>query len=187
MRKAMNIANDFVQQHGLGIDGITFDRIMLSNEGGGEKETEQIEGPYVNETVVQFTQQINGIPVLLPGKGCVSVTVDNDETVTNLKNSVKSIKRLTEHLKNSSAAPEEEKPIKDSDPEQLLVEKWQEHMKDWIVKGRMPVQYTTVPGTYEIGYAIKGNEAILVAKNDIEVDCGGGYLKRYSVEVPLFE
>lgn len=187
MRKAMNIANDFVQQHGLGIDGITFDRIMLSNEGGGEKETEQIEGPYVNETVVQFTQQINGIPVLLPGKGCVSVTVDNDETVTNLKNSVKSIKRLTEHLKNSSAAPEEERPIKDSDPEQLLVEKWQEHMKDWIVKGRMPVQYTTVPGTYEIGYAIKGNEAILVAKNDIEVDCGGGYLKRYSVEVPLFE
>jgi hypothetical protein len=60
-------------------------------------------------------------------------------------------------------------------------------MKDWIVKGRMPVQYTIVPGTYEIGYAIKGNEAIFVAWNDIEVDCGDGYLKRYSMEVPIFE
>jgi hypothetical protein len=44
-----------------------------------------------------------------------------------------------------------------------------------------------VPGTYEIGYAIKENEAILVARNDIEVDCGGGYLKRYSIEVPVSE
>jgi len=187
MQKAVNTAQDFVQQHGLDQEGLTFDRIMLSNEGGGEEEG-PIEGPYVNETVIQFTQQINGIPVLLPGKGCVSVTVDNDGTVTNLKNSTRSIDRLTERLKNAPAAPDEETPIGDfSDPEQLLAEAWQEHMKDWIVKGRMPVQYTIVPGTYEIGYAIKENEAILVARNDIEVDCGGGYLKRYSIEVPIFE
>ena len=51
----------------------------------------------------------------------------------------------------------------------------------------MPVGYTTIPGTYEIGYVIKGNEAIVVAKNDIEVDCGNGYFKRYSIEVPILE
>ncbi len=33
---------------------------------------------------------------------------------------------------------------------------------------------------------MKGNEAILVARHAIEVDCGG-YLKRYWVEAPLFE
>jgi hypothetical protein len=188
MQKAVNIAQDFVQQHGLDQEELTFAPIMLSNEAGGEEGSGQIEGPYVNETVVQFTQQVNGIPVLLPGKGCVSVTVDNDGTVTAVKDSTRSIDRLTERLKNALAAPDEETPIGEIlDPEQLLAEAWQEHMKDWIVKGRMPVQYTIVPGTYEFGYAIKGNEAILVARNDIEVDCGDGYLKRYSMEVPIFE
>jgi hypothetical protein len=83
MQKAVNIAQDFVQQHGLDQEELTFAPIMLSNEAGGEEGSGQIEGPYVNETVVQFTQQVNGIPVLLPGKGCVSVTVDNDGTVCN--------------------------------------------------------------------------------------------------------
>jgi hypothetical protein len=189
MSKARNIAEDFVQQHGLDLEGLAFDRIMLSHEGGGSAEgSGQIEGPYITETTVQFTQVINGLPVLLPGKGYVSVTVDNDGTVTSVRNSTRGIDRLTERLKNPSVAPDEERPVRDiSDPQQLLAEAWQERMKDWIVRGRMPVQYKIVPGTYEIGYAIKGNEAILVARNDIEIDCGGGYLKRYSVEVPLLE
>lgn len=189
MQKAVNIAQDFVRQHGLDREGLTFDRIMFAHEGGGSGTgSGQIEGPYISETTVQFTQVINGLPVLLPGRGRVSVTVDNDGTVTAVKNSTRGIDRLTERLKNPSVAPDEERPARDiSDPQQLLAEAWQERMKDWIVRGRMPVQYKIVPGTYEIGYAIRGNEAILVARNDIEVDCGGGYLKRYSVEVPLLE
>ncbi len=189
MQKAVNTVQDFVRQHGLDQEGLTFDRIMLSHEGGGSEEgSGQIEGPYITETVVQFTQLINGLPVLLPGKGGVSVTIDNDGTVTNIKNSTRSIDRLTKQLKNSPAAPEEERPIGGiADPEQLLADAWQERMKQWIVRGRMPARFTIVPGTYEIGYTIKGNNAVLVAQNDIEVDYGGGYLKRYSVEVPLFE
>ncbi len=189
MQKAANIAQDFVRQHGLDREGLTFDRIMLSQEGGGSEEgSGQIEGPYVTETIIQFTQVINGLPVLLPGKGYVSVTVDNDGTVTNMKNSTRSIDRLTDRLKNPPSAPEEETTTGEvPEPEQLLAEAWQERMKDWIVRGSMPVQYKIVPGTYEIGYAIKGNQATLVAKNDIEIDCGGGYLKRYSVEVPICE
>jgi len=188
-QKAASIAQDFVRQHGLDREGLTFDRILLSQEGGGSEEgTGQIEGPYVTETVVQFTQTINGLPVLLPGKGCVSVAVDNDGTVTNMKNSTRSIDRLTDRFRSAPAAPEEETPIGGApEPERLLAEAWQERMKDWIVRGRMPVQYTIVPGSYEIGYAIKGDDAVLVAKNDIEVDCGEGCLKRYSVEVPICE
>jgi hypothetical protein len=187
MQKAVNIAQDFMKQHGLDQEKLIFDRIMLSHEAGGEAGSGQIDGPYVNETVIQFTQQINGIPVLLPGKGCVSVTIDNDGTVTSVKNSTRSIDRLTEQLKNAPSTPDEDRPVGEPNPEQLLAEAWQERMKDWLLKGRMPRQYSIVPGTYEIGYAIKGNEALLVARNDIEVDCGSGYLKRYSIEVPIFE
>jgi len=187
MREAKNIAEGFAQQHGLDREGLTFDRIMLSNEAGGEADSDQIEGPFTTETTVQFTQEINGIPVLLPGKGGVSVTVDNDGNVTELKNSTRRIERLTDRLKNAPPAPVEEAAKDVSDPERLLADAWQKNMADWIVRGRMPLQYTVVPGTYEIGYAIKGNRAVLMARNDVEIDCGGGYLKRYSIEVPLFE
>jgi hypothetical protein len=187
MSKAMRIAEDFVRQHGLDQGDLIFDCIMFANEGGGsDTGSGQIEGPYVTQTVVQFTQQINGLPVLLPGKGSISVAIDNDGKVTGIKNSTRIVTGLTGRLKDTALAPEEEAPIGGlGEPEQMLAEAWQRQMKNWVISGRLPVQYKVVPGTYEIGYAIKGNEAVLVARNDIEVDCGQGYLKRYSLEVPI--
>lgn len=187
--KALDIANNFVRYYNLDKDELMFDNIMHSFEGGGsEKGSGQIEGPHITETTIQFCQTINGLPVLLPGKGDVSITIDNDGTVTNVKNSTRTIRRLTNKLRNNPSAPDEDRPIEGiPNPEQLLAEAWQESMREWVVKGGMPTGFNVVPGTYEIGYAIKGNEAFLVARKDVEVDCGGGYLKRYTIEVPLFE
>ena len=189
--KALNLADDFLREHGFDQEGLALDHIMLSHEGGGTEDETQIEGPFVTETVVNFTQLINGVPVISPGKGYVSVTIDNDGTVTSIKNSTRGIDNLTDRFKGTPGAPDEESSVKEFEdpdrPKQLLAQAWQEQMRDWIVKGRIPEQFRVVPGTYEIGYAIKGDEAVLVARNDIEVDCGGGYLKRYSVEVPLLE
>lgn len=187
--RAAQIAMDFVQQQGLDRDDLTFDRILLAQSGGGTEDgSGQLEGPYVTETTVQFTQMINGLPVLLPNKGCVAVTVDNDGKVTNVKNSIRSIDRMTEKLKNSFEAPDEDRPITSiKEPEEALGEAWQEHMRHILLRGRMPVNFAVVPGTYEIGYTIRGNEAVLAARNDIEVNCGNGFLKRYRLEVPLYE
>jgi hypothetical protein len=186
---AINIASDFLRRHGLNLDGLVLDRVKLSCEAGGSTEgSGQIDGPYVSETVVQFTQVINGLPVLLPGKGGISVSIDNDGTVTYVRNFSRGIANLTDQLKSSPMAPGEETNIRAGlDPERLLEDAWQERMKDWLIRGRMPLQYKAVPGTYEIGYALKENQAVLVARKDIEIDCGSGYLKRYSIEVPLIE
>jgi hypothetical protein len=50
----------------------------------------------------------------------------------------------------------------------------------------MPLEFTTVPNSTEIGYDIDGDEAILIARKAIEVNFGNGYRKRYWVTVPLF-
>jgi len=189
LQRATNIAQDFVQQHGLDPQGLLLDGIRLACEAGGSEEVSgQVEGPYTTETMVEFTQAINGLPVLLPGKGSLSVSIDNDGTVTGIRNSTRRIARLLDRPKNSPMAPGTETPLEASlDPQRLLTDAWSEQMRNWIIRGKMPVSYTVVPGTYEIGYALKGNEAILIARQDIEVDCGSGYQKRYAIEVPLLQ
>jgi hypothetical protein len=188
MHKAQNIAQDFIDQHGLDYEGLTFDRIMLSQEGGESEKDGQSEGPFVTETIIQYTQLINDLPVLLPGKGSVSVVIDNDGTVTGIKNSTHRIKDLIESYRTVPEPPEKNKQRPSSlDPLELLDDIWQERMKEWIIKGKMPLGYQTVPGSYEIGYAIKGNEAQLVARRDIEVECDKGIFKRFALEVPILD
>lgn len=188
LQQAVGVAEDFVRQQGLRED-LIFDRIRLACEAGGsDVGSGERKGPYVTETTVQFTQRINGLPVLLPGRGGVMVTLDNDGNMTRLSNSTQAIESLSSRFKSSASAPENETPLAEgSDPEARIFEAWQDRMKSWIVNDRMPRRWTPVPGTYEIGYAIKGNEAILVARQEFEVDFGGGYLKRYVVEVTLLE
>jgi hypothetical protein len=188
MQNALSIAGNFVRQQGLG-DDVIFDRVRIAAEAGGsDAGSGEREGPNITETTVQFTQRINGLPVLLPGSGGMSVSVDNDGSVTRFSNSTRAIESLSSTFRSSAAAPDEEAPLATSlEPERSVSDAWQEQMKDWVVRGRMPTKWMPVPGTYEIGYAIKANEAILVARQDFEVDCGGGFLKRYAVEVPLVE
>jgi hypothetical protein len=188
MQKAISKAEDFVQQQGLRED-LIFDRVRLACEAGGsDVGSGERQGPYITETTVQFTQRINGLPVILPGKGGVTVSIDNDGNVTRLSNSTRAIETLSDKFKSSVVAPEEKTPLAAGlDPEARIYSVWQERLKSWIIRDTMPRQWTPVPGTYEIGYAIKGNEAILVARQEFEVDFGGGYFKRYVVEVPLVE
>jgi len=42
-----------------------------------------------------------------------------------------------------------------------------------------------VPDTTEIGYHIRGNEGMLVARREVEIDFGGGMRKRYEVIAPI--
>lgn len=188
LERATDIAQDFIRQYGLNPQGMLLDGIRFACEAGGSEDAGyQTEGPYTTETMVEFTQAINGLPVLLPGKGSLSVSIDNDGTVTGVCNSTRGIAGFV-RPKNSPMAPGEDNPLEAQlDPERMLADAWSERMRNWIVSGRMPVNYTVVPGTYEIGYALKDNEAMLIARQDIQVDCGGGYQKLYSIEVPLLQ
>lgn len=71
------------------------------------------------------------------------------------------------------------------DPERLLAAAWQERMRMAVVRDKMPLAFAPVPASTEIGYVIRGNSAQLVARQEVEVDCGGGFLKRFVVEAPI--
>jgi hypothetical protein len=189
---AIRKAQDVIRQFGLDRNEVTFDRVFHKYDCAGTTQgTGEIQSPRLCETVVQFTQLIDGIPVIGPGDGKVSISLDNDQNVTSIVDRTRTVAKLVEAF---SAPPETEtpraattppSPNSEGQPEQLLSAAWQDRMKLWAVRGRMPERYAVVPGSFEIGYVIRGNSAVLVAREEIEADCGGGFLKRFVIETPI--
>jgi hypothetical protein len=193
--EAARTAQEAVRRYGLDRDvSLTFDRVRLSAEGGGSAGgTGRVEGPYVTGTTVQFRQVINGLPVLTPGAGEVRVSIDNDGTVTGIQSSVRPVAALHDRPRNTTSAPLQEGPIArpqvtgDADYERVLAAEWRKRLAAWVVRGESPAQYTIVPGSTEIGYDIRDNHAIIVARRAMEVDFGHGYRKRYWLTAPILE
>ena len=200
MQRASTLAQDAVRRYGLDeLAPVVPDRILLARDSGGRSDgSGQLEGPYTSATVVQYRQVINGLPVITPGLGTVRITVDNDGAVTNVHSSVRAIERLSDRAMSPSDMPEPPgvvaapgalapEPSDPRDYEQKLAATFGKQLSLWAVKGWMPLAFTTVPGSTEIGYDIRGNEAALIARKAVEVDFGSGYRKRYWVTTPLYE
>lgn len=194
-------ASEALHRFGLGGQAdLVFDRVLLGMEAGGTHQgSGAVEGPFTSETVVQFRQSINGIPVITPHLGTVRVALDNDGTVTSVHSSTREIDRLTRSSLNGAAPPEpnghrgEDAGVvtatarAEDAPEEGLQKAWTARLARWALSGRMPPRFAPVPGTTEIGYDIQGNHARLVAQQEVEVDFGQGYAKRYRVVAPLVE
>jgi hypothetical protein len=137
--------------------------------------------------------------VLTQDAGSVRVSIDNDGTVTSVHSSVRPVDRLDERPMNTVASPPEPgKPEEEqlarpratdtAGYERLLSQEWGRHVaRRWAIRGEMPLNFTEVPGSTEVGYDIRSNTANLVARRAIEVDFGGVIRKRYWVSVPLLE
>lgn len=196
-QRATPVAQEAVRRYGLDQQApLVFDRVLFSSEAGGTANgSGQIEGPYTTGTVVQFRQLINGVPVITPGAGIVRIAIDNDGMVTNVQSSVRAIEQLSNRPMSTTGVPTPEGvtvPPQGPEPtnyEQMLAAEFSKLLTSWVVKGggRMPLGFTTVPGSTEIGYDIRGDEAVLIARKAVEVDFGNGYRKRYWVTTPLFE
>jgi hypothetical protein len=51
--------------------------------------------------------------------------------------------------------------------------------------GRFPSAVRTVPGTTEVGYALRDGDAVLVVRREVELDFGHGLAKRYVLQEPI--
>jgi hypothetical protein len=190
IRSAIRAAEDVAAQHGVDGDGLVFDRVRLQFEAGGTAEgSGTLQEPVVTETVVQFTQSINGLPVLAPGRGQLSIGIDNDGRPTTIRNTLRPVDELTDRARRMPTPPGASGPpaaVGDRDDvEARLDDAWQRRMRGFLVQGSLPRAFAEVPGTTEIGYAIRGDEAALVARREVEVDHGRGISKRHRIEVPL--
>ena len=195
-QRARAIAEEAVRHYSLDREvPVVFDRTLLSSEGGGTAGgSGQLEGPYTSGTIVQFRQLINGVPVITPSAGTVRISIDNDGTVTDVHTSARAVDQLSSRPKSSVSEPTPEggsAPILQPEPsnyEQLLAAEFSRQLASGIARGSsgIPLEFTSVPGSTEIGYDIQGDEAVLIARKAVEVNFGNGYLKRYWVTVPLF-
>lgn len=198
-QRASALAREALRSYGLDQPLVVPDRLLLAREGGGTSGgSGQIEGPHTSATIVQYRQLINGLPVITPGLGTVQITVDNDGTITHVHSSVRAIDQLTDRATtptdmpappgvSAESQPLAPEPVGPDEYEQKLAAEFSKRLTSWAVKGAMPVGFTTVPGSTEIGYDIRGDEAVLIARKAVEVDFGRGYRKRYWVITPLYE
>jgi hypothetical protein len=187
----LRVAQDFLRNANLHREDIVFDRVFHQYECGGSTDgSGRLEPKRIIETSVRFTQTIDGIPVVAPGMGTLTVSIDNDLHVTSLIDRTRPVARLAERARMipslegngfTQGISAEALPT----AEDLLQAAWQERMKEWILRGPLPRSFAVVPGSAEVGYAIRGNTAMLVARQEVEVDCGNNFLKRFKVEVPI--
>jgi hypothetical protein len=72
-------------------------------------------------------------------------------------------------------------------PAEQVEDAVQRRLRQIASGGHVPQTVEVVPGTEEIGYALRDTTAVLAARRTIEVELGHGLRKRYDVEVPLAE
>ena len=86
---------------------LTFDYIRYCKVNGAAKDRMEIVEPYTTETTVEFTQIVNGIPVISQKRGRVRVSIDNDGRITRLQNDTRRIAGLSSHPRGSLPGPHE--------------------------------------------------------------------------------
>ena len=189
--RAKSIAYDAIRHFGLDQEvDLTLDSISLESEAGSSKDGEGAEGAHVTQTMVHFKQLINGIPIITPGVGEIGISINNDGSATRVQSSIRPVEMVRAHPRLTTEMPPEEgskqsNEAKQKGYEQLLAKGLKDFLATLTVKGSTPVQYTTVPGTTEIGYEVRDDEATLSIRRGIEVDFGSGFHMRYWITVPI--
>jgi hypothetical protein len=185
-------ATDLVSEHALDQDvDLEFDRIRYTMSAGGATGGDERDEAHALETTVQFRQLINGMPVVTQAAGDVRITLDNDGRLTTIENTTRKVDQLSDRPKATIPEPGTEdrglRPRGGGDPERLLAEAWSVHRAPAARDTEMAERARPVPETTEVGYDVRGNEARLVARREVEVEFGEGVRKRYEVIAPIVE
>jgi hypothetical protein len=180
---------------------LVLDRVILAQAAGGTRHgSGEIAATRTTETIIQYRQTIDGVPVITPGAGTLRVAVDNDANATRVEASLRGIRELSargRRMPPGQPEPEgragvshaeEGAPEMRAPHETALAEAMGVRLRSVVAKGKGPgpVGFTTVAGSTEVGYDIKGDTAELIATRTIEVDFGSGYKKLYRIDAPLF-
>lgn len=199
---ARGAADRLINRLGLRGDAqLVLDHVILAQAAGGTSHgSGEMAGTRTTETIVQYRQTIDGVPVISPGAGTLRVVVDNDGNATRVEGSLREVRELSaggrrtppqqpqpDGMRGVSHA-EEGSPEPRAAHETALAEATGAKLRAIVARGKGPgpVGFTVVPGSTEVGYDFKGDTAELMATRTIEVDFGSGYKKLYRIEAPLF-
>ena len=198
--EAVQAATRAVEEFGLAQDvDLVFDHTRFDRHAGASAD-EQVDES-VRETTVVFAQVIDGLPVVTPDSGHVHVRVDNDGTITGVVDGTRQVLDVRDqaatppdpesrtHQRGSAGDPAEPADEPEHDDratvDDLLQAALQNRLRSVAAGGHVPTSVRVVPESSEIGYAFRDGDAVLVARQEVEIDFGQGLAKRYILQEPL--
>ncbi|GIE86008.1 DUF6345 domain-containing protein [Actinoplanes regularis] len=182
--EAVAVARRAIEQYRLSEHAdLALDHIRYDRHAGASAD-ERVE-ERIRERTVSFVQLIDGVPVVTPDGGRLMVRVDNESNVTGIADST----RPVADLRDAAAVPPRPVPrarvSAESGIDGLFGEALQRRLRRAASGGRVPSAVREVPESTEVGYAVRGDDAVLVARREVEVDFGSGLAKRYVLEEPI--
>ncbi|WP_309134208.1 DUF6345 domain-containing protein [Cellulomonas sp.] len=187
--EAVDVARRAIDRHGVAEHvELALDHIRYDRHAGGTQD--ELVDARVRERTVTFVQLVDGVPVVTPGGGRVQVRVDNEGTVTAVADSTRPVADVRD-VAAVPAAPSSgtgNRRAGGSDAssiDELLDESLQRRLRRAAAGGRVPSAVHAVPESTEVGYAVRGDAAVLVARREVEVGFGHGLAKRYVLEEPI--
>jgi hypothetical protein len=202
--QAVKVAQRAIEQYRLAenvdliLDHVRYDR------NAGASADERVEET-IREITVSFVQVVDGIPVVSPDGGRVQIRVDNNRAVTGITDSTREVREMRDH-QAAPPRPDSRKPrtpepgstgirsmnVDGGEPsantaaiDELLDGAVQRRLRRVASGGHFPSAARAVPGSTEVGYAMRDGDAVLVARREVELDFGRGLSKRYVVEEPI--
>ena len=146
------------------------------------------------ETIVDFRQYINGVPVINAGSGKVRVTLDNDGKVSNLSVAVKPVKGFKATLEGKKQ-PKDPNLLKTARKELLKSAQSRTKAFGKLLKGTMieKANAATFKGRKvkvirdKVGYDINGSYGSLTAHREVEISYSDSLRKRLKLRLPIVE
>jgi Family of unknown function (DUF6345) len=202
--QAIKVAQRTIGQYRLAENvDLILDHVRYDRHAGASADERVDES--VREVTVTFVQVVDGIPVVSPDGGQLQIRVDNDRTVTGIADSTREVLEVREQpavpprpgarrpssplargAGNSSAnidggIPATGTPVVDD----VLDGALQRRLRRAASGGQVPSSIREVPGSTEVGYALRDGDAVLVARCEVELRFGHGLAKRYVLEEPI--
>lgn len=187
---AVSAGGEAIRRYGLDAEGpLVLDRVLDVHEAGGQRDSDVLSDARTVETIVQYRQFINGIPIISSEAGLVRVSVGNDGVVTKIQSSTRAVVNLADSPGATTAEPgldgERAEPASGARHDALLATALGDHLRLALARGGHPLGYSVLPGTREIGYHVHENTADLIAAQAVELEYENGYRSRIWVWTPL--
>ena len=161
---------------------------------GSPKGSGKIDDVKTVETIVDFRQYINGVPVINAGSGKVRVTLDNDGKITNLSVAVKPVKGFKVTLEGKKQPKDPNLP---KTARKELLKSPQSRTKAFgkLLKGTMieKANAAKFKGRKvkvirdKVGYDINGSYGSLTAHREVEISYSDSLRKRLKLRLPIVE
>jgi len=179
-KEAIKIAEQYIEKYKLHAgENYQFDVVRLTKTAGSNTaKNAKIEKEYVTDTMVQYRQFINGVPVVNSDSGLIRVTIDNDGKVTNLHSSVKKTSLLHSNPKSNKLDPKNAKSMTKAKSASDVEKAFKKQLSKYKSVKLMEE---------EIGYDVKHSHGRIVNQRVYEISMGHGLKKRIKLMVAYYE